>query len=270
MLEASGFDFRNRYPQRLVLKIARYYNVEKNTVGKTAYNMSMDLYRTYAPLKQTTTTLAIACVELAARVLGQNVLELEAGTGYKKWQTSRPEVMGLCFLEFCDFSYRLMLITTFFIETLLDLMDLYTHYKSSTVVGQDHALEHFISIRIILNQEASANRYPRYTQNPRKQVTNGTKATNGATTKHKGAKDTRSVSSPLDDQPKDLRVLPPSMGPVNGLTSHGKHGVKDGTVRFMLDPERARGEKQAVAEFFKVEEEEYEVEVEVERERRRV
>lgn len=136
------------------------------------------------------------------------------------------------------------------------------------MVGQDHALEHFISIRITLNQEASANQYPRYTQGPRKQVTNGTKATNG-TTKHKGTKESRSLSSPLDDQPKDLRDAS-SMGNVNGLTSHGKHGVKDGTVRFMLDPERARGEKQAVAEFFKVEEEEYEVEVEVERERRRV
>jgi CTD kinase subunit beta len=146
-------------------------------------------------------------------------------------------------------------------------LDLYTHYKSSTVVGPDHALEHFISIRITLNQEASANNYPRYTQGPRKQATNGTKATNGSA-KSKGTKDSRSLSSPLDDQTKDLRVAS-STGSVNGLTSHGKHGVKDGTVRFMLDPGRARDEKQAVAEFFKVEEEEYEVEVEVERERRR-
>lgn len=97
MLEASGFDFRNRYPQRLVLKIAKFYNVEKDTVGKTAYNMSMDLYRTYAPLKQTTITLAMACVELSARVHGQAVLELGAEADYKRWQTSRPEVMGLCF-----------------------------------------------------------------------------------------------------------------------------------------------------------------------------
>ena len=37
----------------------------------------------------------------------------------------------------------------------------------------------------------------------------------------------------------------------------------------MLDPERARDEKHAVEEFFKVEEEEYEVEIEIERERRR-
>jgi CTD kinase subunit beta len=265
MLESSGFDFRNRYPQRLVLKIAKHYNVEKDTVGKTAYNMSMDLYRTFAPLKQTTITLAMACVELSARVFAQNVRELEAGTDYKKWQTSRPEVMGWYFFHFIT----VLVLKTYhnLVETLLDLLDLYTHYKSSTVVGQDHSLEHFISIRITLNQEASTNQYPRYTQGPRKQFPNGSKATNG-TTKSKSSKDSRSLSSPLDDPSKDLKV-PPSTGPINGLTSHGKHGVKDGTVRFMLDPERARDEKLAVAEFFKVEEEEYEVEVEVERERER-
>lgn len=135
------------------------------------------------------------------------------------------------------------------------------------MVGQDHTLEHFISIRITLNQEASANQYPRYTEGPRKQVPNGTKATNG-NMKSKGGRESRSLSSPLDDQPKDQRD-PPNLGVMNGLTSHGKHGVKDGTVRFMLDPERARSEKRTVAEFFKVEEEEYEVEVEVERERER-
>jgi CTD kinase subunit beta len=97
MLEASGFDFRNRYPQRLVLKITKHYSVDKATIGKTAYNMSMDLYRTFAPLKQTTATLAIACVELAARVFNQEISELETGKDYKKWPTSRPEVMGLWF-----------------------------------------------------------------------------------------------------------------------------------------------------------------------------
>lgn len=39
-------------------------------------------------------------------------------------------------------------------------------------------------------------------------------------------------------------------------------GLREGTVRFMLDPERARDEKQAVADFFRPEEEEVEIEVE--------
>lgn len=94
MLEASGFDFRNRYPQRLLLKIAKHYRVQKETVGKTAFNMSLDLYRTFAPLKQTTATMAVACVELSARIFEQNILELEAGRAYKKLRITRAEVMG--------------------------------------------------------------------------------------------------------------------------------------------------------------------------------
>ena len=45
-------------------------------------------------------------------------------------------------------------------------------------------------------------------------------------------------------------------------TPQNKPGVREGTVRFMLDPERARNEKIAVGKYFKVEEEEYEEEVE--------
>ena len=94
MLEASGFDFRNRHPQELLLKLAKHYKTDQYTVAKTAYNMSLDLYRTYAPLKQTTPTMAIACVELSGRLLGKQVPELEAGQGYNKWNVTRSEVMG--------------------------------------------------------------------------------------------------------------------------------------------------------------------------------
>ena len=95
MLEASGFDYRSRYPQKLLLKLAKYYRLDRDTVGKTAYNMSLDLYRTFAPLKQTTPTMAIACVELAGRLHERNVQELEAGKGFKKWRITRQEVMGM-------------------------------------------------------------------------------------------------------------------------------------------------------------------------------
>ena len=106
MLEASGFDFRNRYPQPLVLKMAKHYHVDRDTVGKNAYNLSLDLYRTFAPLKQTTATMAIACVELSGRICEQPIAELEAGNGYKTWKVSRPEVMGtpICCTPVCDYS----------------------------------------------------------------------------------------------------------------------------------------------------------------------
>lgn len=104
MLEASGFDFRNRYPQNLVLKMAKHYNVDRDTVGKTAYNLSLDLYRTFAPLKQTTATMAIACVELSGRICEQPISDLEEGKGYKRWRVSRPEVMGMptCYTPILD------------------------------------------------------------------------------------------------------------------------------------------------------------------------
>ena len=101
MLEASGFDFRNRSPQRLVLKLAKSYNVDRETVGKTAYNMSLDLYRTFAPLKQTTPTMAISCVELSSRVHDRNIDGIDDDRNYKKWGITRPEVMGKYLMSPC-------------------------------------------------------------------------------------------------------------------------------------------------------------------------
>ncbi|KAL8696679.1 MAG: hypothetical protein Q9201_007539 [Fulgogasparrea decipioides] len=224
MLEASGFDFRNRYPQRLLLKIAKVYGVDKATTGKTAYNMSLDLYRTFAPLKQTTPTMAIACIELAGRVLDSPITELEAGKDYGRWKTTRQEIMG-----------------------------------------QEHVLEKFISIRIALNQEASTDDSPRSTESKRKKaLTNGT-TSNGV----KEKKDPKGLTSPRDNtSPKDIKSPQPlGLTSVTGTPIQGKPGLKEGTVRFMLDPERARNEKHTVAEYFKVDEEEYEVEVENDRRR---
>ena len=51
MLEASGFDFPNRFPQKFLIKLAKHYHVDRDRVGKTAYDMSLDLYRAFAPLK---------------------------------------------------------------------------------------------------------------------------------------------------------------------------------------------------------------------------
>lgn len=96
MLESAGFDFRNRHPQRIVVKLFQDLKLDQGTVGKTAYNMCIDVYRTFAPLKQTAPTVAIVCVELAARIHGADLTNIvgESGIDYKKWSTSRTEVMG--------------------------------------------------------------------------------------------------------------------------------------------------------------------------------
>ena len=146
-------------------------------------------------------------------------------------------------------------------ETLLDLIDLYTHHRTSTIVGLEYAVDTFIGIRIELNQEASSGEHPRYTRSRAQEaVTNGVQSPNGVTNPTKDKKDPRTPTSPNSDPSTTLKS--PSSRSTNGTPNQGKSGVKDSTVRFMLDPKRARNEKAAVAKFFKVEEEEYEVEVE--------
>ena len=144
---------------------------------------------------------------------------------------------------------------------------MYTHHRTSTIVGQDHNLEKFISIRITLNQEASADAIPRHTQTKRKSAAmNGAKLTNG----NKDAKSKKLHRSPTGSGDATMIDLTTA---ANNHASVSKPGLKDGTVRFMLDPQRAREEKETVSEFFNVEEEEYEIEVPVkessERDRRR-
>ena len=263
MLEASGFDFRNRYPQRILLKLAKYHLLDQETVGKTAYNMSLDLYRTYAPLRQTAATLAISCVELSGRLCGQNARGLEEQTTYKRLWITRAEVMG----EIADsLNITPELSLMYVSETLLDLLDLYTHHRTSTIVGPQYALEMFISIRITLNQEASAKHLPRYTGNGVKTHVNGEKATNGV--KEKTPKKSNKAQVGLGD----IATIEDKSTAMNG-SSPPKPGLKDGTVRFMLDPQRAKEEKSIVSEFFTFEEEEFESEVPferfTERERRR-
>ena len=94
MLEASGFDFRNRYPQILLLNIAKLYKLDKDTVGQTAYNISLDMYRTYIPLKQSTATMAFSCIELAARIHDQPIETMQDGYYDRRWRITRQEVMG--------------------------------------------------------------------------------------------------------------------------------------------------------------------------------
>lgn len=101
MLESSGFDFRGKHTQALLAKIARQcgYMDPTGPVLRHAYTISLDLYRTFAPLKQTTITLAFASLELAMRLLGETLDPLKgtkstADEYAKLWSTTRPEIFG--------------------------------------------------------------------------------------------------------------------------------------------------------------------------------
>lgn len=105
MLEASGFDFRNRHPQPFLIKLAKFYNYSKaSPMVKTAYAISLDLYRTFAPLKQQTATLAFACLELAGRLREEEDKAIWQGRDYSSWQVERGMVMGMSCLTSSSFS----------------------------------------------------------------------------------------------------------------------------------------------------------------------
>ncbi|KAJ5169020.1 uncharacterized protein N7482_004614 [Penicillium canariense] len=226
MLESSGFDFRTRHPQKTLAKLARRYNLPKDSeVSDLAYRISLDLYRTFAPVKQTTPTMAFTCLELAGRLLDQRLQPVESGEDYTQWNTSRGEVM----------------------ETLLDILELYTHNRASTSVGPHFPPDRFLTVRIPLNQEVKEHQIPRHaTPTDRSHNVGESPTQNGTSAK------------PTDVSQRPHHPLTPiaANGDRHGTSERGR----DAAVRFMLDPACAEDEKRRVAEYFKVEIEEYEVE----------
>ncbi|KAL2825481.1 Fructosamine kinase-domain-containing protein [Aspergillus cavernicola] len=231
MLESSGFDFRTRHPQKTLIKLAGFYGLApQSEVSNVAYRISQDLYRTFAPIKQTTSTMAFSCLELAGRLLEQRIEAVERGTDYRRWKTTREEVM----------------------ETVFDLLELYTHNRAATSVGPHFPADRFLTVRIPLNKEAEEQRLPRYThweegraKEPRRP---GPAMTNGSAKTEKGATTTAPLDHPLI--------------PATATGERPKQGEKgrDAAVRFIVDSEYADAERSRVAQYFKVEMEEYEVE----------
>ncbi|KAJ6032560.1 hypothetical protein N7540_003292 [Penicillium herquei] len=220
MLESSGFDFRTRHPHKTLFKLARQYEIPRETLN-LAYRISQDLYRTYAPLKQSTSTLAFACLELAGRLMDQRIEVIDSGKDYAQWETRRNQVM----------------------ETLFDVLELYTHHRSATSVGPHFPADRFLTVRIPLNQEASANKIPRFefwTERPRNKAPNAPN---------------------IGGKPEPpTRLLHPLTPVAASGERHRPDRGRDAAVRFMLDPDQAASEKRQVEEYFKVEIEEYEVE----------
>ncbi|KEF55172.1 uncharacterized protein A1O9_08826 [Exophiala aquamarina CBS 119918] len=238
MLEASGFDFRSRHPQDLLIKLAKFYKFEKTSqVLKTAYAICLDLYRTFAPLKQQTATLAFACLELAGRLLGEENHDIWSGRDYSSWRINRAQVM----------------------ETLLDLLELYTHHRNQTAIGPEFSVDTFLEVRIPLNQESEERRLPRFTEwlktpNEKNIQGHGHGGLNGT------ANGSHSRSSSKNVSPKD--ITSPSTNSSSGVGSGstaatsvpggrpriGERG-REGTIRFILNPDREMEEREVVETF---------------------
>ena len=134
------------------------------------------------------------------------------------------------------------------VETLFDLLELYTHHCTSTSVGPRFPADRFLTVRIPLNQEAEAQKLPRYTHWREKK----------AVAKEEKANGSRPGKRKAEPAERPATVTHP-LAPFSANGEKPKFG-RDGTVRFILDQDRADNEKRLVAEYFKVETEEYEVE----------
>lgn len=78
-----------------MIKLAKHYGLTQHSaVVKTAYAISLDIYRTFAPLKQVTACIAFACLELAGRLHNEPTEPIEKGVDYRSWKVNRSMVMG--------------------------------------------------------------------------------------------------------------------------------------------------------------------------------
>ena len=137
ILETIGFDFRTRYPQKILAKLCKHLLGRGYTRDffAVAYDMSIDLYKTFAPLKQTSHTMALALVELTALVA-------ESPAGVEAVRAVDPALF---------FTDRVSVV-----ETMLDLLDLYTQHQKSTKVGPQFDLQRFIDVKIAINAEVDS------------------------------------------------------------------------------------------------------------------
>lgn len=145
------------------------------------------------------------------------------------------------------------------------MLDLYINDRASTVVGPDFPVEAFLAIRIPLNKEAEDNQLPRFTNwktSKHAHLTNQKQAQsnlpNGKQHGNKQQQQHHPHGPSNKGKAKDATaaVDVPPVNPLIPISANGERlgpsdRGRDGTVRFMLDPERAEAEKRAVSSYFK-------------------
>lgn len=244
VLEAGGFDFRSVKKHEVLVKIAKselkdYDRADVKDLVTLGFTVLTDLHRTFAPLKHTTTTQAVAALELASLLHGTTSgssamkEKMQNAFDYAKWSTNRANVM----------------------ETLLDLLDLYTHHTTSTILGTKYSLDDFLRIRLALNKECTDKSIPRHQTAPASAASHPTingatlRVANGHPTPVSPPDGTANSNDPVIGQPIVTGVPPLPEG--------------GGTLRFVLNPQLAAEEKSQVQKYFTEEWEEYDEEIEV-------
>lgn len=261
ILETIGFDFRTRYPQKLLAKTIRAVLADSSASDTsprsffaTAYAMSIDMYRTFVPIKRTTFAMVSAVTELTALVLGphrphvpeEEEEEKENGKRKREEEEEEDELVS----RFRAFALRKHgpAGRHVVLETMLDILDLYVQHPKATRLGVTFDINHFMDIKIHLNQELEASSLSRHLGHcPRCEFA----ATSGGgggppPPPSRGPRQQNAQNSVVTGNPSTQTPSRPSNAP---------------TMRFVFDPETAREERGTADTFFKEEFEEYEIEV---------
>lgn len=245
MLEGISFEFDTRHPQQLVAKILQvefnydFSNEKHRLIFRAAWAISMDLNYTFALLKQTTGTLAIACVELTLRLLGH----------LKALDKMFPEDVDNPYHRFA--STRLQVT-----ETIMDLLDLYTTNRSLTFAGTQFSREDIVDVRISLNKVMERYKLPRYAH--WRDEESGLFGTPAYVTSLKAPKDISVAStSPQTEGRGSNNDQSKSNGEASSKSD--SHPVR----RFILQPGEAVREVADLDDYFVMAEEEYDKEHEI-------
>ncbi|RYP01601.1 hypothetical protein DL764_006167 [Monosporascus ibericus] len=142
VIESTHFDFRVRHPQDILARVVKEV-LPDNEYGRNffpaAFQVLLDMHMTYAPIKQTSHTMALAVSEVTALLTGMHVNKFQS-LDPKAYYTDRGSVT----------------------ETILDILDLYENHHDMTQFGKQFPLEAFIDLKILVNKELEGKHLPRY------------------------------------------------------------------------------------------------------------
>ena len=223
ILEIVGFDFRTRHPQKYLAKLVRsLLGPAGHPFYEIAYDISLDAYKTFAPIKQTCLTVALACVRLTS-LLTSTHEDVVLSVDPARYGVTRAALA----------------------ETVLDLLDLYTHFHKSTRLGTRFDLDRFVEVKIGVNDEVEAT--PGLSRHE----------FSCAPCADRDVEKSSAVSTSTAPDPVTSLSTTSAFNPV-------KPGARssDTTLRFVFSRGEAAEEAAAVGAYFNEEYEEYEVEVE--------
>ncbi|KAK8091183.1 C-type cyclin [Apiospora phragmitis] len=133
LIETLAFNLNARYPLGMMVKLIKKFLTKEEWSTEfypVAWDMAFDIYKTFAPLKKTTWTVALSLLELTSRLTGiyqHKILAINC----EEYQVSRAHML----------------------EVMSDLLDLYTQSHKHTRLGPKYPLDRFIEIKITINKE---------------------------------------------------------------------------------------------------------------------